>query len=77
MTKSSTSVMLFSVLFEEICRFLQIKDDDFDSRDKLRTFGQKVWDAGVESARHEARRQTVRAENAELQIEILKKKLKI
>jgi hypothetical protein len=64
--KSSTTLMLFSILFENACLALGIAEDDAERRDALRVFGQRVFDSGVESASAEARRQRVRAEAAEL-----------
>lgn len=66
--KSSTSLMLFSVLFEQACIDLGIAEDDAERRDALRRFGQRVWDAGVESASAEVRRQSARAEYAEAKL---------
>lgn len=64
--RSSTSLMLFSICYEQACIDLGIADDDAERRDALRRFGQRVFDSGVESASAETRRQRVRAEAAEL-----------
>jgi len=66
--RSSTSLMLFSVLFEQACIDLGIPESDADRRDALRRFGQRVFDSGVESASAETRRQAARAEYAESQL---------
>lgn len=66
--KSSTSIMLFSVLFEQACLELGISEDDAERRDALRRFGMRVWDSGVDSASAEVRRQSARADYAEAKL---------
>jgi hypothetical protein len=57
--------MLFSVLYEQLCRDLGVADDDAEARTAVRIFGMRMFDAGVGSAEREARRERARADYAE------------
>jgi hypothetical protein len=66
--RSNTSLMLFSVLYEQACVELGIAETDATARDALRRFGQRIYDSGVDSAMAEARRQAARADYAEAKL---------
>lgn len=66
--KSSTSLMLYSILFEQACFDLGIPEEDAERRNALRLFGMRAWDGGVDSASAEVRRQSARADYAEAKL---------